>query len=73
MIYYKLCFVILAFVGSVVALDLVWAIADILNGLMVIPNVIGMIALSSVIVAEGKRFINNIEEETDDEVPVIDK
>lgn len=73
MIYYKLCFVILTFVGSVVALDMVWAMADILNGLMVIPNVIAMIALSTVIASEGKRFINNIEDETDDEVPVIDK
>ena len=73
MIYYKLCFVILTFVGSVVALDMVWAMADILNGLMVIPNVIAMIALSTVIASEGKRFRNNIEDETDDEVPVIDK
>ncbi len=72
MIIYKVLFVVLAFVGTVASLDLVWNIADILNGLMVIPNVIGVIALSGVIVAEGKKFLNNLDASSDEPVPVIE-
>ena len=69
---YKVAFVIFAFVGSVTALDTVWNLADILNGLMVIPNVIGMIMLSGMIAKEGNYFIKHLDEESKDEVPVID-
>lgn len=68
---YKFLFVIFTVVGSVASLDLVWNIADILNGLMIIPNVIGVIGLSGVIVSEGKKYLNDIEKESDDEVPII--
>ncbi len=71
--FYKLLFVVMAFVGSVISLELVWNIADILNGLMVIPNVIGMIGLSSVLVLEGKKYLNDIDAFDDTEIPVIDK
>ena len=37
-------------------LDLVWNIADTLNGLMAIPNLIAVIALSGVVVKETKRY-----------------
>lgn len=70
---YKLAFVAFAFVGSIAALELVWNIADILNGLMVIPNVIGMIGLSGVIVAEGKKYLNDIDAYSTDEIPVLDR
>lgn len=69
---YKVLFVVFAFVGTVVSLDLVWCIADILNGLMVIPNVIGMILLSGVLVAEGKKYLNNLDAESDDVIPVVE-
>lgn len=68
---YKIVFVIMAFVGAVIELDLVWNIADILNGLMVIPNVIGMIGLSGIIAKEGGYFLKHMDEESNDEVPVI--
>lgn len=70
---YKIVFTVFAFVGAVSALELVWNIADILNGLMVIPNVIGMIGLSGVIVAETKKYINDIDLRSDDVIPVISK
>ena len=38
----------------------VWTIADILNGLMAIPNLIAIIALSGVVVAETKKYIEKI-------------
>ena len=68
---YKIMFVIMAFVGSVIELDLVWNIADILNGLMVIPNVIGMIGLSGVIAKEGGYYIKHIDEEDGTKIPVV--
>ena len=68
---YKLLFVILAFVGTVSSLQLVWNIADILNGLMVIPNVIGVLALSGVIVAESRKYIDNLDAVSRDTIPVV--
>lgn len=68
---YKLLFVILAFVGTVSSLQLVWNIADILNGLMVIPNVIGVLALSGVIVAESRKYIDNLDVVSRDTIPVV--
>lgn len=68
---YKLLFVVLAFVGTISSLELVWNIADILNGLMVIPNVIGIFLLSGVIVAEGKKYLNDLDAVSKDVVPVI--
>ena len=68
---YKLLFVVLAFVGTVSSLELVWNIADILNGLMVIPNVIGVLALSGVIVAEGKKYLSNLDAVSGDVAPVV--
>ena len=68
---YKLLFVILAFVGTVSSLQLVWNIADILNGLMVIPNVIGVLALSGVIVAESRKYIDNQDAVSRDKIPVV--
>lgn len=68
---YKLLFVILAFVGTVSSLQLVWNIADILNGLMVIPNVIGVLALSGVIVAESRKYIDNLDAVSRDTISVV--
>ena len=53
---YKLVYIIMIFVGCVINLDLVWTIANILNALMAIPNLIGLIGLSGVVVALGKDF-----------------
>lgn len=68
---YKLLYIVLAFVGTISSLELVWNIADILNGLMVIPNVIGILLLSGVIVAEGKKYLNDLDAVSKDVVPVI--
>jgi len=38
-------------------LDVVWAFADMFNGLMAIPNLISLIALSGVLVAETKKYV----------------
>ena len=51
-------------IAPVLALDLVWKIADILNALMAIPNLIAVLLLSPVIVRETKKYINNLDVET---------
>jgi len=54
---YRMVFSIIIFFGSVWGLDLVWNIADAFNGAMAIPNLIGLLALSGVVVAETKDFM----------------
>jgi len=44
-------------VGSVASLPAVWTFADIANGLMAVPNLISLLALSGVIVAETREFL----------------
>lgn len=53
---YKILWVIGVFVGSVIELNLVWNIADILNGLMAIPNIIAVLLLSNMIAKETKLY-----------------
>lgn len=55
---YQIIFIIVVFIGATIKLDLAWAIADTLNGLMAIPNLIALVALSGVVVKETKRFFN---------------
>ena len=43
-------------VGSMLKVDLVWNLSDIFNGLMVIPNIIGIIALSNIVANLGKEY-----------------
>lgn len=71
--YYKIVFVILSFVGCIVKLATVWNIADILNGLMIIPNVIGVFLLSGVLIADLKKYANNIDEVDLAPIPIVDK
>ena len=58
---YKAIFVTMVLLGAFLKLDVVWIIADIVNGLMALPNLIALIALSSVVVAETKLYINHLD------------
>lgn len=62
-VYYRVVFVLAVMVGSVSQLSVVWGIADIMNGLMAVPNLIGLIGLSGVVVVETKEILNRIKEE----------
>ena len=46
-------------VGSVATLSAVWTFADIANGLMAIPNLVSLIVLSGVLVAETREHLWN--------------
>jgi AGCS family alanine or glycine:cation symporter len=54
---YRVLWVLAVLVGSVATLPAVWHFADIANGLMAVPNLISLIALSGVIVAETRQFL----------------
>lgn len=69
---YRILYVAVALIAPVLALDLVWDIADILNALMAIPNLIAVLLLSPVIVKETKKYINNLDKVDDTQVPVVE-
>lgn len=54
---YKVIFVLFIVVGATMSLDLAWDIADTLNGLMAIPNLIGVLALSGTVVAITRNYV----------------
>ena len=54
--FYALFVIAFVMVGSVLKVDLVWNLSDIFNGLMVIPNIIGIIALSNIVANLGKEY-----------------
>ena len=69
---YKILWVIGVFVGSVLELNLLWNLADLLNGLMAIPNVIAVLLLSGVVAKETSRYAgSHITDMSDDEIPVL--
>ena len=70
---YKLLFLAVVVFSPVLALDLMWSIADILNALMAIPNLIAVLLLSGVIASETRHYLNNLDEEDTTEIPVIDR
>lgn len=57
---YRILWVIFVAVGATMKLGFVWDLADTLNGLMAIPNLIGLLLLSGVVVSETKDFLENV-------------
>ena len=69
---YKVLWVLGVFVGSVMTLNTVWNIADILNGLMAIPNILAVLLLSKVIAQETKKYEGeHINDKDETEIPVL--
>jgi len=56
--YYQILFVLLIIVGATLKLDLVWDIAETLNGFMALPNLIALLGLSGVVVKLTKDYFN---------------
>ena len=52
---YSVIVVVFILVGSTLKVDLVWAMADFFNGLMAVPNLLALLALSGVVVAIDKE------------------
>ena len=56
-IYYKVVFVVFILMGATMNLDLAWDLSDTFNGLMAIPNLIGVVALSGLVRKITKNYI----------------
>lgn len=56
---YRILWVIAVFIGSVISLPLVWDFADSMNALMALPNLISLILLNGIIVAETRKYLWN--------------
>lgn len=59
---YRIIFIILIACGPFLKLEEIWVLADIVNGLMAIPNLIALLALTGVVVAETKAYQNHLKE-----------
>lgn len=55
--YYRALFTLIVIPGAILELDVVWKISDICNGLMAFPNLIGLCALSGVVINETRMFL----------------
>ncbi len=56
---YRVLFIIAVFLGSVANLAIVWNLADCMNALMAIPNLISLLCLSGIIVQETRKYLWN--------------
>ncbi len=54
---YRVLFTVFVFVGTIASLGFVWTLSDVMNGLMAFPNLVGLLGLSGVIVAETKKYL----------------
>ena len=57
MLGYRLLYIVCVFIGSVISLELVWNIADCMNALMAIPNLLSLLFLSGVLVHETRKYL----------------
>ena len=56
---YRVFFSLIVFVGCSVPLAIVWSFADLMNGLMALPNLLGLLILSGLIARETKHYLRN--------------
>lgn len=72
---YRVLYTVAVYFGAVMSLAFVWDLADLFNGLMAIPNLISLIALSSVIVSETKEYLwdNNLDKINDEVLVELDE
>ena len=57
---YRIGFIVLVGAGAFLKLEAIWVLADIVNGLMAIPNLIALLSLSGVVVAETKAYMDHV-------------
>ena len=68
---YRILYTIVVFVGATIPLGIVWNIADTLNGLMVIPNIVAVLLLSAVISQETNTYVfGDIDKVDTDPIPL---
>ncbi|MDD4320458.1 MAG: sodium:alanine symporter family protein [Acidaminococcaceae bacterium] len=70
---YRIVYTLAVFVGAVSSLSVVWNLADIFNGLMAVPNLIALVALSGVVLEETKAFEVKLQEEKEYKVKISEQ
>ncbi|MBQ6751881.1 MAG: sodium:alanine symporter family protein [Bacteroidaceae bacterium] len=67
-VFYRIIYILLAYAGATMSLALVWNLADIMNALMAVPNLVSLLLLSGVMARETQHYLweKNLEEETED-------
>ena len=55
--FYRVMFIVALFFGSIINLDIIWNIADTMNALMAIPNLIALLLLSGVAARETRKYL----------------
>jgi alanine or glycine:cation symporter, AGCS family len=55
---YRILFVAATFMGAIYSLDFVWTVSDAMNGLMALPNLIGLLLLSGVVASETRKYLS---------------
>ena len=67
--FYRILYITALFFGSIINLDIIWNIADCMNALMAIPNLVSLLLLSGVAARETKKYLwnNRLEEPMDEE------
>ena len=68
---YRVLYIVVAAIAPIVTLDTVWLMADTLNALMAIPNLIAVLALSGQMAKDTKKYIHNLDARDDTPVPVV--
>ena len=68
---YRVAWILVLVIAPVIQLELVWSIADTLNALMAIPNLIAVLLLSNVVVKETKHYLNHLDERDETPIPTI--
>ncbi len=58
---FRILFCIVVFLGAIASMNLVWPLVDIMNGLMALPNLIALFALSGVVADESRSYFSMLE------------
>jgi AGCS family alanine or glycine:cation symporter len=64
---FRIFYILMVASGAFLKLEMIWVIADIVNGLMAIPNLIGLVGLSNVVIYETKHFFATYKEDDDND------
>ncbi len=66
--FYRILYIVALFFGSIINLDIIWNIADCMNALMAIPNLVALLLLSGVAAQETKKYLwaNRLDEEMEE-------
>lgn len=69
---YRMAWIMALVAAPVIQLELVWDIADTLNALMAIPNLIAVLLLSNVIVKDTRHYLNHLDQRDETPIPYVD-